>query len=287
MGNKAYTIDEQLALLKKRGLQIDDDEKAKEILLDIGYYRLGFYSYHFQNNQTHQFQENISLEDVLELYYFDIDLKNLLLKYIYRIEVHFRTQLVYHTSNLYKNNVAWYTDTQIIDEKVLKGFGSIYSNLTKMHKVIRDHHKKYRCKYAPAWKTFEFLTFGQVYRFYSNLKNNDLKEAIARVYGINFSSRLDNYFKALINIRNICSHNAVLYDYHQPKGIRKIPHNKYGFDRNATSINASLQMILFLLSRISNNRANELEESLHLLIKQNSKNPLIKQIIKNIMFIDW
>ena len=39
----ATTIDQQLDLLEQRGLRINDREKAKEILLDIGYYRLGFY----------------------------------------------------------------------------------------------------------------------------------------------------------------------------------------------------------------------------------------------------
>ncbi|MBD1429827.1 hypothetical protein [Sphingobacterium litopenaei] len=45
MGNKATTIDEQITLLRSRGMSIPDDqiEKIKEYLLDIGYYRLGFY----------------------------------------------------------------------------------------------------------------------------------------------------------------------------------------------------------------------------------------------------
>ena len=39
----ATNIDEQLNLLKNRGMIIEDEKKAKEILLDVGYYRLGFY----------------------------------------------------------------------------------------------------------------------------------------------------------------------------------------------------------------------------------------------------
>lgn len=40
---QATTIEEQIALLKNRGMIIGDEDKAKEILMDIGYYRLGFY----------------------------------------------------------------------------------------------------------------------------------------------------------------------------------------------------------------------------------------------------
>jgi len=55
MGHKTTTIDEQIDLLKSRGLSIKDDNKAKEYLLDIGYYRLGFYWFYFKNSQDHNF----------------------------------------------------------------------------------------------------------------------------------------------------------------------------------------------------------------------------------------
>lgn len=39
----AIDVDEQISLLRQRGMIIDDEDKAKEVLLDVGYYRLGFY----------------------------------------------------------------------------------------------------------------------------------------------------------------------------------------------------------------------------------------------------
>ncbi len=39
----AKTIEEQIIILKGRNMIIDSEEKAKDTLLDIGYYRLGFY----------------------------------------------------------------------------------------------------------------------------------------------------------------------------------------------------------------------------------------------------
>ena len=42
MGKRATTVDEQIEILESRGLHIGDKDKAKEILQDIGYYRLGF-----------------------------------------------------------------------------------------------------------------------------------------------------------------------------------------------------------------------------------------------------
>lgn len=45
---KALKLDDQILKLKSRGMIFQDEEKAKEILLDVGYYRLGFYSFPFE-----------------------------------------------------------------------------------------------------------------------------------------------------------------------------------------------------------------------------------------------
>lgn len=61
---KALNIDQQIAKLKSHGMEFDNEEKAKEILLDIGYYRLGFYSFPFEttfpriNNRDHKLKRD-------------------------------------------------------------------------------------------------------------------------------------------------------------------------------------------------------------------------------------
>ena len=48
MAKEAINIDEQISLLRQRGMIIDNEDKAKEVLLDVGYYRLGFYWFPFE-----------------------------------------------------------------------------------------------------------------------------------------------------------------------------------------------------------------------------------------------
>ncbi len=50
MVKTATTIEQQINLLESRGLNISDKEKAKEILEDVGYYRLGFYLFPFEKS---------------------------------------------------------------------------------------------------------------------------------------------------------------------------------------------------------------------------------------------
>jgi abortive infection bacteriophage resistance protein len=83
MGQKATSISEQILKLKDRGMVFDCEEaKIKEHLLDIGYYRLGFYWKPFEIDENHNFQEGTKFSDVITLYYLDVDLRNILNKYL-------------------------------------------------------------------------------------------------------------------------------------------------------------------------------------------------------------
>lgn len=49
MADKATSVEDQIKKLSERGMDLDLEElKIKEILLDIGYYRLGFYWHPFE-----------------------------------------------------------------------------------------------------------------------------------------------------------------------------------------------------------------------------------------------
>jgi abortive infection bacteriophage resistance protein len=290
MGAIATTIDQQIKKLSDRGMIFEDDneiEKARETLLDIGYYRLGFYWYYFQDSKTHKFQANVKLDDAVKLYYFDFDLKMLLLRYIYRIEVHFRTQVIYLASNHYPENNTWYIDPKIVDSGIFKEFNNIHYILKTKNNTLIKHHSKHPGNYAPAWKVFEFLTFGQCFKFYTNLKNEALKKNISSSYSIRDVKLLNSYFLSLISIRNICSHNGVLFDYNQSHGINRIPNLKYRIKTdNTTNLNASIRLLLFILSKVSKNRANDLENELKELFKEAESNELVSRIIKDKIMLD-
>lgn len=91
---------------------------------------------------------------------------------------------------------------------------------------------------------------------------------------------LENYFLAIINIRNICSHNGVLYDYNQPKAIKTIPNKHYRVkESNKSNLNASIRLILFILSKISINRTKELEDKLKEIFNNFDGGDEVKKVI--------
>lgn len=79
------------------GLLIDDFEQAIEVLDTISYFRLAGYWRHFEiDRSTHQFREDCSFADVIDLYSFDKELRALLFTAIQTIEVSVWTKIIKH-----------------------------------------------------------------------------------------------------------------------------------------------------------------------------------------------
>ena len=281
---KATTIEEQIQILEERGMVITDKNKAKEILLDIGFYRLGFSSFPFEinypnlNNRDHKLKPLTSFEDVVALYYFDQDLRHLLMRYIYRIEVNLRTRLIYTVSNANPSSPTWFVDPAVVHKRYIDEFhDKIYSTVSK-NIVIQRHHRHYlNDRYAPAWKTIEFMTFGNICTLYESIKSEDLKQKVASYYGLSNISIFNNYIKTIRDIRNACAHGNHICDYQLSNGIRKGLISKFP-ESNRHDICGILLVLIFMLESISYNRKDELIIEFKALV-QKVKN---KDVIKNI-----
>jgi abortive infection bacteriophage resistance protein len=280
MGNIATNTSDQIQRLKDRGMIMDyDDAKVKEILLDIGYYRLGFYWHPFEINNNHDFHRGTKFSDAVTLYYLDVDLRNLLLKYINRIEINFRTKLVYYVSNKYKNSPAWFVDPKVMTNNYVANFNDYYnSDFINNNKQIKNHDKKYG-PYAPAWKTLEFFTFGSVLKTFKSLNDTDVKERISKEYGILNLNKFINLMDTIVFVRNTCAHGGVLFDFQTPKGIAVLPHVRFN-NNNRHSLDSAIKIILCILDIISKTRKTELEESLNTLLRSHFDNENIKSIIE-------
>jgi abortive infection bacteriophage resistance protein len=283
MGSKATTVEQQIQKLSDRGMVFENPneiEKAKEILLDIGYYRLGFYWNPFEIDKDHNFAPGTKFSDVVCLYYLDVDLKNILNKALNRIEINLRTQLIYYVSNAYPDNPTWFASKKVMQSKFVDEFPNYYNELFKRNnKPIKKHHNNYPNDiYAPAWKTLEFLTFGTIEKIYYSLKDDELKKQIANLYGVKKVKVFQNFLKTVIFIRNICAHSGILFDSNTPKEIETTPLITFN-NNNRHSLDSSIKVILYFLGIISNSRKNIIESKIIELFDKQSDNPIIQNII--------
>lgn len=283
MGNIATNSNQQLEKLTRRGMILDfPDKKVKEILLDIGYYRLGFYWNPFEINEKHDFKEGTKFSDVVNLYYLDVDLRNLLLKYIKRIEINFRTKVVYYVSNKYKDSPTWFIDSKVVNQNLIDSFDEHYnSEFKSKNKQIKLHHRKYiNDKYAPAWKTLEFFTFGAILKIFKSLNDSSIKERISNIYEIRNLRKFTNLMETIVFIRNTCAHSGVIFDLNTPRGISIVPGIEFN-NNNRSTLDSSIKIILFILDKISNDRKIELETEIKRLFDNYKENNSIKEIIEN------
>lgn len=265
MGNIATTVDEQLEKLKGRGIIVEDEEKAKEVLLDIGYFRLGFYLFPFEQsypalqNRNHKYKPGTKFSDGYYLYYFDFDLRNIFLRYLSRIEVAFRTSLTYHISNKYKNSPCWFVDPSIVKSDYIAKFPTkVYTNNFKRNEAIKGHHLKYPGDiYAPAWKTIEYMTFGDVITLYESLLDLNDRLVISRQFGVCQTSTFDNYLQTLRVIRNCCAHGGQLFRISLSKSAKQGPAGHFT-DRQKSHLYAGIKIMQYFLSLISVNREQEM-----------------------------
>lgn len=289
MGRKAITLDEQIALLRSRNMTISDELKAKEILFDIGYFRMGFYWFPFEktypnkHHRTHLFKDGTNFNDAVELYYFDFNLRNILLKPLSRIEIAFRTKVAYIISNYYKDSPTWFVDITVVSKQQACSFENrVYQPILDKVQIISMHHRHHiNDRFAPAWKTLEFMTLGEMVHLFKSIKNEDLKLQIANYFGIKKLVTFENYLELVKELRNTCAHGNVLYDFTPERSIRKGPAMKKGIGENQ-NLNGALRIILFMMKQISENRYNDLIKDIDMLILGYSKYPVIEDILSSI-----
>lgn len=291
---KATTIKQQIAMLKKRNVVIGDVNKAEEILLDIGYYRLGFYFFPFETTypslkgRTHTMKIGTRFDDAVALYYFDFDLRNLLIRYISRIEVALRTYMTYNLSNKYDNDPFWFINPKIVDRNFCDNFEDTCYNAIKKNVAIRRHHSKYKKeKFAPAWKTMEYMTIGNMLVLYKNLLVLEDKRSIAKYFGIKQTKVFENYIEAIRSIRNICAHGSVLYDAKLHYRIMRGPAGNLT-QAETGSFGGAIKVISYMLGKVSINRRHEM------IVKLNdaymtciNKNSQLKSVIENASNMKW
>lgn len=268
----ATTVEEQIERLKKRGMSIDNEDFAKEILMDVGYYRLGFYwfplekKYPERDNRDHKFKEGASFMTSVHLYEFDRAFRNILSNYLLDIEVNVRTKVIYNISNLHKENPTWFADNRIVMSPYISQFDTKYKREVMNNDVIKRHAAKHiNDKYAPAWKTLEYLSFGDLIRLIENLKSSDTKLIIYGCYGFNEDKTFPTYMDIVRGLRNNCAHGHPVFDVIFPKSLRagklkKQLKGKLLHDNFYSNMQGALLAIQYLLYYLPNNKGDEFRD---------------------------
>lgn len=242
MGSKTFkTLDEQIDILRGKGLVIDDVDYAKEVLLRENYFFLSGYRHVFlRNDGSRKFINNTNFRELYSLFNFDRQLRNILFKNILIVENNLKSILSHVMSknhgfkeNNYLNAENFcgdYNKTKQVNDLLRKMKRQI--NVNGMQHQATDHYIN-NYGFIPLWVVVKVLSFGIVSELYSVLQKED-QEEIANIYKVSID-KLNNYLPILANYRNVCAHEDMCYNHKTHRNISKtkyhellnIPVNEY------------------------------------------------------------
>lgn len=205
---KPTTYEEQLHILRGRGLVIQDDGEAIAILKQVNYYRLSAYMLSLKKED--RFKEGTTIATVFNLYEFDRKLRNLLMSGLETIEIAFRTHIAYELAHTYGplgyleeqcfENASYHEEFIEHLERELKRADELF---------VAHHHVKYGGQF-PIWVAVEVLSFSTVSKLYSNMHSEDKAQIAKAYYGLPYPY-ITSWLRLLSIVRNICAHYGRLY----------------------------------------------------------------------------
>ena len=238
-------VEEQLQLLKERGLTIRDDERAAALLEVVSLFRLSPYMRPFQHagNPDHRFLEGATLADIVTLYRFDRDLRNLVMDALERVEVAVRARIG-NTMAIRYDDAHWYLQrthfkrhfdhARLLDElkqklerereHFAKEVDRIESSRAheslkrqRIERRMRDNYSRYYSQtydppeLPPSWAVLEELSLGLISRLCQGIARDADRKQIARRFNLP-QEVLGSWLHTFTFVRNCCAHHARLWN---------------------------------------------------------------------------
>ena len=263
MINKFLDINEQINLLKSRGLKITNAAAFDDFLLKNNYYRIKGYSLTLRNGD--EFHSNVSEESIYDIYNADIEMRNIILLATQFIEINAKSYFAYEFAKHFDSassggRTDFYNDASnytFIKKNKKKTFSN---RIDKISKRIKDQTpnelplQHYATKYSsilPLWVYVEYMTMSDVSVLFNFLPET-VKERIAQNFGVKKPRILSNHLRCVSNLRNLCAHNYRLYNRHF---ITKPSLSKAQKDMIVGG-NGSLFSYLLIIKQLMNNNDN-------------------------------
>lgn len=253
MAEKEFkTLDEQIAILRMRGLSIPDEAAAKDFLLKNNYYRVSGYSLTLRTHDV--FSENATFQNIVDIYCFDQEMRHLLLLYLETIEVMVKSIFSYEFTKEYGGlgylDAAHFTDPAKHAEIIHKAEMQRRSRLR--HEAYLKHFEK-RKEDIPLWAYVDLLTIADISFFYK-ISPKPIKLAVADAIGLHQKGDelLTRFMHHMTILRNLCAHGSRLYNrlFEQKPWLSKTERALLLVKKDGTRDNEHLYSYLIIMRRL-------------------------------------
>ena len=209
---KPATLQQQVEILKKKGLIVTDEKAAFKALRRVNYYRLSAYTSSLKESSFNgRFVEGTSFDQIFSLYEFDKKFRNLLLGILETFEISLRSYLSYYFSHRY-GSMGYLDPKNFEEERYHHTFVRVVRRgLARNDDLFSAGHRDQYKGNFPLWVVVEILSFGDLSRFYANMRSDDKRNFAKQYFQVPYIY-LDSWLIVLSHVRNICAHYGRLYN---------------------------------------------------------------------------
>lgn len=270
------TIEQQIAILQSRGLEIPDKELASNFLHRNNYYRVSGYSLTLRSHDI--FATNATFQNIVDIYEFDYNLRYILLKYIELIEIAVKSVYSYEFTKVHGAtgylNPDNFTDASIHADIMQKA--EKQKNARLQHEAYLKHFVCELHQDIPLWAFVDLLTISNI-SFLYKISKKTIKLAVAMSLGLTTRGDevLEKYMHHMTIIRNLCAHGSRLYNrlFEQKPWLKKQEKNLLILLPDGNVDNAHLYGFILIMRRLL--KPNEFIEMKNEIIELSHKYPFV------------
>lgn len=221
MAKPFLTYSQQIQLLRDKQLIVDDTVSTEAALHQYGYFPLvSGYKDLLKNPTTKKYKDGTTFNDLIAVYRFDEQLRELTLRYLLHIERHIRSALSYAFCDKFGDTQTAYVLPQNYDTSTPDKSRDVNKLIQKFIKPLVDHptqyphieHHKSKHQNVPLWVLINALTFGTISKMYKYSKPQ-VQSAVSREFEAINEGQLRQMLEVLTDFRNVCAHNERLFTH--------------------------------------------------------------------------
>lgn len=228
MSKPFKTYEEQIQLLKSRGMIFENESEAIRILETDNYYNLiNGYKDAFIIQGSENYTEGTEFTYIKYLYQFDKGLRHSILSTLLDVETMLKSIISYEFAKdfgecayLDKNSYNTYNqNSQQLAETLINSLNSLINQCKDNLDMSNDNIRHYLNVHneIPIWVLMTHMNLADLSKMYQCLKPQTKKHIcthLESVYGNHISTQdMYIFFRILSNVRNLCAHNLRLYTY--------------------------------------------------------------------------
>lgn len=253
------TYDQQVAILRGRGMDMGDPADAAALLRTLNYYRLSGYWYPFRrqtsSGRADDFYPDTRFADVVALYEFDARLRIAAFAAMTPVELAIRSLLGHGLGSV--DPCAHLEPSKLgpiarRGDQYSKWVDRYEYELSRSREDFVVHHAAKYGGRLPVWAATEVLDWGSLTYLYT-FSPRHVQDSVADACGLT-APQLASWLKALNLVRNTCAHHGRLFNRVHTI-TPKIPRNGVDVDLDALSVDwtrtfGQLSLIQFLSDRL-------------------------------------